>query len=229
MDLGRRCLAEFIGTFALVFVGVGSVIVGPDNGGNLLTIALAFGFVVAVMVSATLHISGGQFNPAVSIALAATGKMPARDAGAYIVVQIVAATVAAFVLRGLFGAGPVGDGTPKLGPTMGPMQGVVMEMILTFVLVFVIFATAVDKRGPNLLAGLLIGLTVTLDILFGGPYTGASMNPARSLGPALASGVWVGHWVYWVGPILGGVIAAVVYNTVYLAAPKASLAPAPAA
>lgn len=240
MDIGRRLVAEFIGTFALVFVGVGAVSVGAERGGSLLTVALAFGFVVAVMVSATLHISGGQFNPAVSFALLVTGKMPARDAVAYMVVQLVSATAAALLLAALFGKPAVAAGTPvvtghpagAVQPADSPaldadrakaepiyltqVQGMVVEVVLTFLLVFVIFGVAVDKRGPNALAGLLIGLTVTLDILFGGPYTGASMNPARSFGPALVSSTWAGHWVYWIGPLVGGALAGLVYNTVFL-------------
>jgi MIP family channel proteins len=174
------------------------------------------------MVSATLHISGGQFNPAVSLALLATGKMPARDALMYVVTQLVAATLASFLLVALFGKDAVAAGTPAPGGGLSALEAMVMELVLTFILLFVIFGVAVDKRGPNVLAGLLIGLTVTLDILFGGPYTGASMNPARSFGPALASGKWVDHWVYWVGPLVGGVLAAVVYNSVFLkpAAPR---------
>lgn len=240
MDIGRRLVAEFIGTFALVFVGVGAVSVGAERGGNLLTVALAFGFVIAVMVSATLHISGGQFNPAVSLALLVTRKMPARDALCYVAVQLVAATAAALLLASLFGGEAVAAGTPvvterpasAVQPADSPaidadsetakpiyltqMQGMIVEIVLTFLLVFVIFGVAVDKRGPNVLAGLLIGLTVTLDILFGGPYTGASMNPARSFGPALVSSTWTGHWVYWVGPLVGGALAGLVYNGVFL-------------
>ena len=216
MDIGRRLVAEFIGTFALVFVGVGAVSISPEKGGGLLSIALAFGLTVAVMVSATLHISGGQFNPAVSLALLATGKMPARDALLYVVTQLVGAIAASFLLALLFGVEAVRSGTPAPNPPFVAGTALVMEAILTFLLLFVIFGVAVDKRGPNVLAGLLIGLTVTLDILIGGPYTGASMNPARSFGPALASGKWDAHWVYWVGPIAGGVLAAVIYNSVFL-------------
>lgn len=215
MDIVRRCLAEFIGTFALVFVGVGSV-AAYAPGKNVLSIALAFGLVVAVMVSATLHISGGQFNPAVTLALLVTRKMSLHDALFYILTQLLAATAAAYLLRGMFTVEAVYNGTPAPSDTFTPINAMIMEVVLTFILVFVIFGVAVDKRGPNLLAGLLIGLTVTLDILLGGPYTGASMNPARSFGPALASSQWTAHWVYWVGPLLGGVLAGLVYDFVFL-------------
>ena len=216
MDIVRRCIAEFIGTFALVFVGVAAIGVSPDKGGGLLSIALAFGLTVGVMVSATLHISGGQFNPAVSLALLATGKMSLHDALFYILTQLVAAVAAAGVLQLMFGGYTTFNGTPIPVDPFTPMKALVMEVILTFILVFVIFGVAVDKRGPNYLAGLLIGLTVTLDILIGGPYTGASMNPARSFGPALIGMQWKAWWVYWVGPLLGGVLAGLVYNFVFL-------------
>ena len=221
MDIVRRCLAEFIGTFALVFVGVGAVSVSPEKGGGLLSIALAFGLTVAVMVSATLHISGGQFNPAVTVALLVTRKMSLHDALFYVLSQLVAAAAAAYLLVAMFTVEAVYNGTPAPSTTPGaiftPMKAMVMEVVLTFILVFVIFGVAVDKRGPNVIAGLLIGLTVTLDILLGGPYTGASMNPARSFGPALASSQWIHHWVYWVGPIVGGALAGLVYNFLFLA------------
>jgi MIP family channel proteins len=239
MDIVRRLVAEFIGTFAIVFVGIGAISVGAQGKGNLLSIALAFGFVVAVMVSATLHISGGQFNPAVSLALFVTRKMSARDTLFYILIQMLGATCGALVLAALFGTPAVAAGTPVVTqrpaaevqagtgeppapdastPTyLTPVQGLAVEAILTFLLVFVIFGVAVDKRGPNALAGLLIGLTVTLDILFGGPFTGASMNPARSFGPAIVSGIWTNHWIYWVGPVVGGAIAAMLYNSAFLA------------
>ena len=216
MDIVRRCIAEFIGTFALVFVGVAAIGVSPDKGGGLLSIALAFGLTVGVMVSATLHISGGQFNPAVSLALLATRKMSLHDALFYILTQLIAAVAAAGVLQLMFGGYLTADGTPVPHAPFTAMKALVMETILTFILVFVIFGVAVDKRGPNAIAGLLIGLTVTLDILIGGPYTGASMNPARSFGPALIGRQWTAWWVYWIGPIIGGVLAGLVYNTFFL-------------
>ena len=176
-------IAEFIGTFALVFVGVGAVSISPEKGGGLLSIALAFGLTVAVMVSATLHISGGQFNPAVSLALLVTRKMSLHDTLFYILTQLLAAVAAAGTLQLMFGGYVTYNGTPVPQGDFTPMAAMVMEIILTFLLVFVIFGVAVDKRGPNVVAGLLIGLTVTLDILLGGPYTGASMNPAALLRP----------------------------------------------
>jgi MIP family channel proteins len=224
MDIVRRMIAEFIGTFALVFVGVGSIkffaqVGQPNAQVNVLAIALAFGLTVAVMVAATGHISGGQFNPAVSIALLVTGKMSIHDALFYILTQLVAATVASWVLVKWLGVYAVVAGvtSPANTPTqISPMTAMWMEVVLTFFLVFVIFGVAVDKRGPNVNAGLMIGLTVALDILVGGPYTGASMNPARTFGPALVTSTWTAHWVYWVGPILGGALAGIVYNALFL-------------
>jgi MIP family channel proteins len=217
MDIVRRCVAEFIGTFALVFVGVAAISVGREQGGGLLSVALAFGLTVAVMVSATLHISGGQFNPAVSIALMLTRKMSVHDTIFYVLAQLLGALAGAAALQLMFGGYINSSGTPvPAGPFFTPMKAMWMEVVLTFILVFVIFGVAVDKRGPNVVAGLLIGLTVTLDILIGGPYTGASMNPARSFGPALVGSKWDHHWVYWAGPILGGALAGLIYNFAFL-------------
>ena len=227
MDILRRCIAEFIGTFALVFVGVGAVTIAPEKGGGLLSVALCFGLTVAVMVSATLHISGGQFNPAVSIALFVTRKMSPHDTLFYVLTQLLGAAAGAAVLQLMFGGYVNSNGATVPTAPFTPMKAMWMEVILTFILVFVIFGVAVDKRGPNYVAGLLIGLTVTLDILLAGIYTGASMNPARSFGPALFGSVWKYHWVYWVGPLLGGVLAGIVYNTFFLPRPAATIATAP--
>jgi MIP family channel proteins len=226
MHITRRLLAEFIGTFALVFVGVAAICV-PAPHKNLLSIALAFGLTVAVMVAATGHISGGQFNPAVTIALFVSRKMSLHDALFYVLTQLIAATAASAILYAWFGPYALVDGTPVPHAPFTAMKAFWMEVILTFFLVFVIFGVAVDKRGPTSLAGLLIGLTVTLDILIGGPYTGASMNPARSFGPAIVSSTWTSHWVYWVGPVLGGALAALVYDLVFLAPTRTAATVAP--
>lgn len=221
MDIIRRLVAEFIGTFALVFVGCGSVkffamVQQPNPQVNVLAIALAFGLTVAVMVAATGHISGGQFNPAVTTALLVTRKMSLHDALFYILTQLVAGTAAAWLLLKWLGFYAVNASVTLPGPSFTPMNAMWMEVILTFFLVFVIFGVAVDKRGPNINAALMIGLTVAIDIMLGGPYTGASMNPARSFGPAIMASNWTDHWVYWVGPIVGGILAGVIYNTFFL-------------
>src|SRR5687767_14199583 len=143
MDILRRCIAEFIGTFALVFVGVGAVTIAPEKGGGLLSIALAFGLTVAVMVSATGHISGGQFNPAVSLALLVTGKMSLHDTLFYVLSQLLGAVAAAGVLQLMFGGYVTYNGTPAPAGGFGVMQTLVMELVLTFFLVFVIFGVAV--------------------------------------------------------------------------------------
>jgi len=221
MDITRRCIAEAIGTFALIFIGVGAITVPlpplPGGRADIVAIALAHGLTIAVMVCATAHISGGQLNPAVTFGLLLGGKMSLRNSICYWAAQLAGAVLAALLCLALFGKGAVAVGTPQLasgGVTW--WQGLVLEMVLTFMLVFVVFATGVDSRGPNVIAGLAIGLTITLDILCGGPYTGAAMNPARTFGPALVSGVWNYHWVYWAGPMLGGAVAGLLYANVFL-------------
>ena len=225
MPARRALLAEFIGTFALMFVGGGAIIV--TGGENLLAIALAHGMILAVMVSATMHISGGQINPAVSIALAAIGKQKPGQAGVFIIAQLLGAICAAYLLKvlmqGVFDVGNIGATLGALtdgkDPAMtAPGFACVLEFIATFFLMFVIMGTAVDNRGVGKTAaigGFGIGLTVAADILCFGPLTGASMNPARSFGPALIGVTWDFHWVYWVGPIAGALAAAFVYHGVF--------------
>jgi MIP family channel proteins len=208
-------VAEFIGTFALIFVGVGVICSNALTPGvGLLGIALAHGLTIAVMVSATAAISGGHLNPAVTLGVLVAGKINARRSVAYWIAQLAGATAAAYLLVGLGGARGVelvAAGTPDLGNGVGPAQGIVIEAILTFFLVFVVFGTAVDARAPRI-GGLAIGLTVALDILAGGPFTGGAMNPARAFGPALAGLHWNHHLVYWIGPLLGGALAGMIYG-----------------
>ena len=220
----KQLLAEFIGTFALVFIGAGSVILAGPTGAGIVGVALAHGFVLAVMVSVLGHISGGHFNPAVTIAAWVVRKIDSPRAGLFIVTQLVAGIAAAAALRGLLpGAlvNPTGAET-NLGNTlvndaMTIGAAVVLEAILTFFLVIAVFGTAVDDRGPfSKTAGLTIGFVLVFDILMAGALTGASMNPARSLGPAVVSGNYSDLFVYFVGPIGGGVIAAAVYWWAFL-------------
>jgi MIP family channel proteins len=223
MNITRRCIAEAIGTFALIFIGVGAITVPlpalPGGRPDLVAIALAHGLAIAVMVTATAHISGGQLNPAVTFGLLLGGKMSLRDSLCYWAAQLAGAAAAGFLCLALFGHAAVATGTPQLAAgAVSAWQGVVIEAVLTFFLVFVVYGAAVDARGPHAVAGLAIGLTVTLDILCGGPYTGAAMNPARTFGPALAANVWPAHWVYWAGPMLGGALAGLVYGRVFLPA-----------
>lgn len=209
MNKFRPLLAEFIGTFALIFVGIGAT---KTAGHDVLAIALAHGLTIAAFASATMHISGGQLNPAVTFGLVCGGHLSVGTAIRYWIAQCLGGISAALICLGMFGRDVVVNGTPQLGINLTPMQGILVEAILTFFLVFVVHGTAVDERGPRRVAGLVIGATVTLDILFGGTLTGAAMNPARVLGPAIAAGFWKAHYIYWIGPLLGGALGGLVYR-----------------
>ena len=222
--MSRALASEFIGTFILVFAGCGAVVASADVGSiGLVGIALAFGIAVAVVVAATAHVSGAHINPAVTVSLLLAGKIKAGKAGAYILVQLAGAALAGLALRLLFPASswqPVHLGATALAPHVSTLAGVGIEAVLTFFLVFTIFGTAVDPRGPGAAgAAFAIGLVVTMDIIVGGGFTGGSMNPARSFGPALVSGTWGDWWVYLVGPLVGGAIASLVYSKVLLKRP----------
>jgi MIP family channel proteins len=207
----RPAVAEFIGTFTLIFIGIGAI---KSNPGNLLAIAMAHGLAIAVMVCATMHISGGHLNPAVTFGILLAGKMSIGEAIVYWISQLAGATAAAGLCLALFFQEGVNAGTPKLEGILW-QHGLVIEAVLTFFLVFVVFGTGVDERGRRV-SGLAIGLTVTLDILVGGPLTGAALNPARVFGPALVGNFWENHWIYWVGPMAGGALAAFVYKAFFL-------------
>ena len=214
--LSKQCVAEFIGTFALIFIGVGVIYNLGSVPGGLLGIAFAHGLTIAVMVSATGAISGGHLNPAVTFGLLIGGKIDFKGATAYWISQLAGGTAAGFLAAQFIGMQAVSGGTPDIGSTVtGPVvstaQAIGIEAVLTFFLVFVVYGSAVDVRAPKI-GGLAIGLTVTLDILFGGPLTGAAMNPARTFGPALASGHWNNHVVYWIGPMMGGGLAGLIYG-----------------
>jgi aquaporin Z len=216
----KAAVAEFIATFALIFIGAGSVVMAGPSGSGYVGVALAHGLVLAIMVSATMHISGGAVNPAVTIGLWVAGKLSSMKAVVYVVAEVAGGIVGALLLRGLVPGEywkPANLGAPALGPSIGTGKGVLIEAVLTFFLVFVVFATAVDKRGASeKISGLAIGLVLTFDILAFGPLTGAAMNPARAFGPEVALGHFTDWWVYWVGPIAGGVIAGVLYWGVFL-------------
>lgn len=221
-------LAEAIGTFGLIFFGAGSIIMNAytDGGVGLVGIALAHGVVLAVVITATAHISGGHINPAVTIGVWIGRKIETRMALIYIAAQLLGATIAAAFLAGLYPTAAVDAaslGTPMLADGISVSTGIMIEAILTFFLVFTVFGTAVDSRAPNL-GGWAIGLVLVFAILAGGPLTGASLNPARTFGPALVGGYWTGHIVYWVGPILGGIVAAGIYSRLLM--PKAGEATA---
>ena len=211
-----RAVAEFVGAFTLVFVGMGSIMFGSSSG--LTGVALAHGLAIAVMVSAVGHISGGHFNPAVTFGFLITRRMNLALGAAYVVAQLAAGAVAALLLNVIFPTPPNLDaGVPTVAGTVSSGGAVLTEAVLTFFLVWVVFATAADPRGTfKSIAGLAIGLTITMDILAGGPLTGAAMNPARAFGPELVQNVWSHWWVYWVGPLAGGGVAALSYELLYL-------------
>jgi aquaporin TIP len=222
-DAYRRAAAEFVGTFALIFVGAGAVMtaVGLQDPASTVGVALAHGLTIAVMCSAVGHISGGHFNPAVTFGFLITRRMDPMLAGIYWLAQFAAAILGALLLKWIFpDSGAVDQanlGAPLLNEQIGVSRGLVLEAILTFFLVWVIFATAADPRGAfKSIAGLAIGLTITVDILIAGPLTGAVMNPARSIGPQLISGEWSDFWLWIVGPLVGGAAAALAYDRLYL-------------
>ena len=210
----RRAGAEGLAAFALVFAGCGAIVSNDQYDGALGTvgIALTFGLIIMVMVYATGHLSGAHINPAVTIAFTLTRHFPSRDALAYVVAQIVGATAAALALLAVWTDKPASLGATV--PTVGVGSALVYEVLLTAFLMFVIMAVATDTRAVGAAAAIAIGGTVGLDALFGGPVTGASMNPARSLGPAVAAGEWTDVWVYLVGPALGAVVGAFAYQVV---------------
>ena len=212
---GRKLAAEFIGAFALIFIGAAAII--QTGGQNLLAIAIAHGLAIALLVSSLGHISGGLFNPALTIGLWATRRLDTISTVAYIIAQLLGAVVAALALLLLFPEAlrdAVSLGVPLLGRGIEFGQGVILEAIATFFLMLAVFGTALDSRGPKL-GGFGIGLILTMDILAIGTLTGAAMNPARTFGPALVGGEWSNHLVYWIGPIIGAVVAALVYHYLF--------------
>jgi aquaporin NIP len=209
--LWRRAGAEALAAFGLVFAGCGAIIANHHYHGALGTvgIALVFGLIIMVMVYATGHLSGAHINPAVTFELTLTRHFSPRDALAYIAAQLTGATLAALVLAGIWTSKPAHIGATV--PTVSAESALLYEAILTAFLMFVIMAVATDTRAVGAAAAIAIGGVIGLDALFGGPVTGASMNPARSFGPALISGDWHDLWVYFVGPILGATVGAFAY------------------
>ena len=216
----QKCLAEFIGTFALNFGGVLAVVHFAGMPGELIGVALAHGVIIITMVAATIAVCGAHFNPAVTLGLLLVGRIKPGLAAAYIAVQVASGFVAAGLLLPYLGedaAAGLARGTPYTEPDrLGLIPALALEALLTFFLVFVIYGSAVDRRGTRL-APLYIGLAVTMGILIGGPLTGAAMNPARYTGVAVVSGdaARLGQaWLYWVGPLLGGVAACLLWKHV---------------
>ena len=218
-DSVRHFVAEFVGTFALVFVGSGSIIAAQAArlDAALVAAALAHGLVLAVMVSALMRISG-HFNPAVTIGFMAARRIEPIMAGVYIAAQILGAIIAAYALKALLPemlTEPTRIGGQSIATETSIGQAIGLEAIATFFLTFVIFGTAVDPKAPRI-GGLAIGLTLGACIFAIGPFTGGSLNPARSLGPAVASGVFEGQAVYWIGPIIGALAGALLYDTLFI-------------
>ncbi len=213
-DLARRALAEGLAAFALVFAGCGAIVADEVYGGQLggVGVALVFGLIIMVMIYATGHLCGAHFNPAVTLAFTVTRHFPARDAVAYIAAQFAGAVIGALLLLAVWPDTPANLGATV--PSVGAGSALVYELVLTAFLMFVIMAVATDARAVGGAAAIAIGGTIGLDALFGGPVTGASMNPARSFGPALVSGEWSDFWIYVAGPLAGAALGALAYQLV---------------
>jgi aquaporin TIP len=223
--LGAALLAEFIGSFALTFVGIMAIHAATPGSAGLIAVAMAHGLVLAIMVTATAPSSGGHINPAITLGFLVTGKISPVAAVGYIIIQLLGGVVAALAVYAILGgdvkaARVVFDGTPNIAAGISPLTAFGCEVIATFFLAFVVWGTAADPRAAKL-GGFAIGLTIAFDILAVGPLTGASMNPQRSFGPTLIGSLaenvpslWANHWVYWAGPIVGACLAALLYNFV---------------
>ena len=220
LALWRRALAEGLAAFALVFAGCGAIVADEQYDGVLgaVGVSLVFGLIIMVMVYATGHLCGAHINPAVTLAFTLTRHFPRADAAAYIAAQLTGATAGALALAAVWTNQPANLGATV--PTIGAGSAFVYELLLTAFLMFVIVAVATDTRAVGAAAAIAIGGTVGLDALFGGPVTGASMNPARSLGPALVSGTWTDFWVYLAGPIAGAALGALAYGLIRGPAPR---------
>ncbi|MDE1761724.1 MAG: aquaporin [Candidatus Micrarchaeota archaeon] len=215
--LFQRSAAEAVGTFFLVFIGAGSVIAAQIAGGGgagLLIAAFGNGIALALAVTLSINISGGHINPAVSLVMAALRKISPRDALVYIIAQLVGGIIGGLSLVLLYpsaAAGIVSYGAPVLAQGVGALTGIGVEAVLTFILVFTILCILVDRRGPKI-TGFAPGLAVFIDVLAGGALTGAAMNPARAMGPMIATGFFSNWYVYWIGPIVGAIVAALIYK-----------------
>ena len=205
----KNLVAEFIGTFALIFIGAGALAIGSAN---LVGVALAHGLVIVTFAYAYGHISGTHINPAVTLGLLIAGEIEFVAAIGYWIVQFLGGILGAVLLNAVL-PNPGDLGVTILAESVTPVQGLVIEIVLTFFLVNTIFNTAVSGKAGNF-AGLAIGLTLVLAILMGGPLTRASLNPARTLGPAIASGNYADIWLYFVGPCVGAILAALLYISV---------------
>jgi len=227
-NLPKALVAEFIGTFALIFLGAGAgVMLGVEGTpAGLITVALAHGLTIMIFVYAYGHISGGHVNPAVTLGVYAAGKIEASRAGGYIVAQLLGGIAGAFVLKFVLGAAGGSLGATVINFNLTTVGGAfVLELIGAFFLANTVLNAAVSGRAGNS-AGLAVGMTVAACIMFFGPVTGASVNPARTLGPAVAAGIYADIWVYLAATALGGVLAGLLYRY-YLEEPAASAPVAP--
>jgi MIP family channel proteins len=218
--LSGRLTAEAIGTFALVFFGCGAIVLNamPGAGYGLIGIALAHSLALGVMITATMNVSGGHLNPAVTLGLLSIRRIDARSALAYVIAQLAGGVLAVLTLKWVIPAAMSATstlGTPALANTMNLQSGMALEAVLTFFLMSAVMGTAVAKDAPKV-GGFAIGLVLLFDIIVGGTLTGAAMNPARAFGPALVSGTWYAQPVWWIGPIVGAVIAAQLWERVIL-------------
>jgi MIP family channel proteins len=224
--LSQKLVAEFIGTFTFVFIAAGSICADQylraagQGGLGVLGIAVAHGLAFGIMITAVGHISGGHLNPAVTIGFWVTKRLGTLQSLGYGIAQVLGAIAASYLLAAVIPESiwrPVALGTPDLSPDFTRIHGMALETVMTFFLVFVVFATSADSQGAfNKIAGFAAGLTITMNFLLASAFTGAAINPARALGPALAAHHWQNHGVYWVGPLFGGVLAGVVYDRLFL-------------
>lgn len=214
LELWRRAAAEGLAAFALVFAGCGAIVADDRYGGALgvVGVGLVFGLVIMAMIYATGHLSGAHINPAVTLAFALTRHFAVRDAAAYIAAQLAGATVAALLLLAVWPEQPAALGATV--PSVAVASALAYEVVMTAVLMFVIVAVATDTRAVGAAAAIAIGGTVGLGALFGGPVTGASLNPARSFGPAVAAGEWQDFWLYVLGPVAGAALGAFAYQLI---------------
>jgi aquaporin NIP len=212
--LWRRATAEGFAAFALVFAGCGAIVADARYDGALgaVGVSLVFGLVIMAMIYATGHLSGAHINPAVTIAFTLTRHFAVRDAGAYVAAQLIGATAGALALLAVWRDQPAELGATM--PSVATGSALLYEVLLTAFLMFVIIAVATDTRAVGAAAAIAIGGTVALDALFGGPVTGASMNPARSFGPAVAAGEWTQLWIYVLGPVAGAALGAFAYQLI---------------
>lgn len=230
MNAYKKYIAELVGTFALVFIAAGSVCAdfyvrqAGGQGLGLLGISIAFGVVVTAIIYATSYVSGSHVNPAVTISFWITKRMDPNTAIMYIISQIAGATLAGLALKILFpdALKTVYLGTSVLAPGVSVARGILMEFIISFLLIFTIYGTLVDKRAPAGFAGVAIGLVVLFGAMIGGTISGGAMNPARVFGPAIASGQFAHHYVWWIGPILGAIAAGFAYDKIFADARRSS-------